>query len=168
MKRIPLSQGLEALIDDEDESFLGQYRWFAAKRKRTFYAGTNNDGKWPDQPETILMHRLLLGFPIGVDHVNGNGLDNQRDNLRPTGQSGNLANQRATRGSSAYKGVSWMGRLNKWRAYISPRSGQRHLGTFTSEVDAARAYDRAALALWGDFAHTNFPKEDYERPDGTP
>jgi hypothetical protein len=159
---VPLTQGMKALIDDEDAALIQQYHWYAAKRKHTYYAGTNNNGEWPGQPTAILMHRLLTGFPVGVDHINGNGLDNRRKNLRPTGQSGNLANQRATRGTSKYKGVSWVSRLNKWRAYISPRStGYRHLGTFASEAEAARAYDRAAIALWGAFARTNFPKEDY-------
>jgi hypothetical protein len=103
------------------------------------------------------MHRLLAAWPL-VDHEDGNGLNNQRANLRPATQSQNLANQRKRPGlTSQFKGVRWYGKLTPWRASISIGGRRVHLGSFITEEAAARAYDAAALAEWGEYARLNFP-----------
>jgi AP2 domain/HNH endonuclease len=95
-----------------------------------------------------------------VDHINGNGLDNRRTNLRPATSAENARNRRSQRGSSSpYKGVSWIRSRRNWRANL--RVGDRliHLGSYTDPADAARAYDAAALKYFGEFARLNFPED---------
>lgn len=103
----------------------------------------------------ISMHRLVMGHPaVRVDHINHDGLDNRRANLRLATGSQNGGNQLPKGGSSAYKGVSFHKAAGKWSAKFR----NHHIGLFASEVDAAKAYDTAALEYWGDFALVNFPK----------
>ena len=100
---------------------------------------------------------MLTDWPR-VDHVDGNGLNNQRSNLRPTTQAQNLANQLKRLGvTSKFKGVCWRDRPSPWRATITVDGRQRGLGSFADEEQAARAYDAAALDLFGDRARLNFP-----------
>jgi hypothetical protein len=106
------------------------------------------------------MHRLIMGLadddPRQVDHANGDRSDNRRSNLRIATQSQNLGNSRKRAGTtSRYKGVSWHKQNKKWVAYIGVDGSLHHLGCFTSEEAAARAYNRAARAAWGDFACLN-------------
>ncbi len=116
---------------------------------------------------TIYMHRLVTDTQPGyeTDHINGNGLDNRRANLRQASASQNRANMgKPKRGdgrpqTSIYKGVSWNADRSAWRACIQHSGRSIHLGRYTSETDAARAYDRAAVAQWGEFAKVNFPDE---------
>lgn len=104
------------------------------------------------------MHNLILNCK-GIDHRNGNGLDNQRANLRQATSPQNAANKRPGIGfTSVYKGVSWNVRSDKWRAQIWTGGKSYWLGLYAVEEDAARAYDAAALAAWGEFARTNFPE----------
>jgi hypothetical protein len=159
------ARGRVALVDDADYELVSRYRWHVHEQDRG--PGRRPMGPYaragvyrPSDRRTvmILMHVLITGIRTGIDHANGNGLDNQRENLRPTGQSLNCANMRgwATGGkSSRFKGV---GRLKngKWRARI--RIGRSvYLGAFVTEEAAARAYDTAARAAWGEFARLNFP-----------
>jgi len=160
MRTIPLRSGkypgLVALVDDADYELLIHYRWFPSKSNRPggyprFYAFT-----WIGR-SPVRMHRLLADWPR-VDHADGNGLNNQRSNLRPTTQAQNLANQRKRPGvTSQFKGVSWRSRPSPWRATITINGKQVALGSFTEEEAAARAYDAAALAAYGDYARLNFP-----------
>jgi hypothetical protein len=113
----------------------------------------------PDDRRTtmILMHVLITGIRTGIDHANSNGLDNQRGNLRPVGQSLNTANMRPAVGkSSRFKGVR-RHREGKWEARIRIDGRPIYLGLFGGEEVAARAYDVAARAAWGEFARLNFP-----------
>lgn len=106
----------------------------------------------------VSMHRLLMGVP-GIDHINHDGLDNRRVNLRRVNQRQNGANERPRRGgTSAYKGVSWDRAARRWRAQIQDGSRKRNLGRFDSEEAAARAYDHAALTMRGEYACINFPE----------
>lgn len=154
MQRIPLANGRGfALIDDADAELVGRYSWHLHVTPHTNYADT-----WLTAPRRkVLMHVLLMG-QRGIDHINHDGLDNQRENLRVATQGQNLANQRPIRGgSSRYKGVSWHAQRSRWRADIRLAGRTRFLGYFTDQADAARAYDAAALTAWGEFAGLNFP-----------
>jgi len=148
-RRIPLTRGLFALVDDEDYPWLSAVPWFASPVVNTTYARRKPGG---------YMHRAILNAPEGleVDHINGNGLDNRRRNLRLVTHRQNGINSPSQRqGTSRYKGVFWSDSAGKWCAQIKqPKS--THLGVFRDEVDAAIAYDIAALSAWGEFAHTNF------------
>lgn len=159
MKKIPLSRGLEAIVDDADFDRLSKYKWYASstKNKRACYALRHDR---TDGDRVVQMHRDVLCLARGmyVDHVDGNGLNNRRANLRPSTPSQNSRNRFAHRdGRSKYKGVSKTRRFEKsWRAQIW--SGHRNisLGSFGSEVEAAKAYDAAARELYGEFARLNF------------
>jgi hypothetical protein len=134
-------------------ALVSPYRWCLQPSARTSYAITKQPGGG-----TLRMHVLISGW-ADVDHANGNGLDNQRHNLRPASRSQQGGNRRKQqRTSSRYKGVYWCKERRHWRAYIRVAGQMRWLGRFADEGDAARAYDAAALAAWGEFARLNFPE----------
>src|SRR5260221_8685293 len=145
MKTVPLHSrkypGLVALVDDADLDLVQPYTWcpYAPRTGHTFYAVARRlDGI----RSVIRMHKLLTGWPR-TDHWNHDGLDNQRSNLRPATMSQNGANSLPRGGASPYKGVCWLADNRKWRAEITVSGHRRHLGCFTVEEDAARAYDAA-------------------------
>lgn len=141
MKKIPLTQGQFALVDDEDYEFLNQWKWYVYKNGSTFYAKRNIkcNGKWT----TIYMHQILaelMNFKENVDHINRNGLDNQRSNLRPATNKENCENRGMFKhNTSGYKGVSWHKQHSKWMAYIKHNSKHIHLGYFDKIEDAVKA-----------------------------
>lgn len=150
---------LWALADESDADLLSGYRWFAKvahRRSGLMYAHAHTTR--PDGTQTLIkMHQLVMGA-LGVDHRNGNGLDNRRQNLRLATGSQQGANRRPyPGGSSQYKGVSWHKSQGNWRAVIKVNRRSRHLGGFATEEEAARAYDEAAVAAFGEFAYLNFP-----------
>jgi hypothetical protein len=160
MIEIPLTQGKVALIDDEDWILISRFDWFAHEEKSLWYAHSSvkrRDGA----RTTIKMHRLILGARAGqrVDHRDGNGLNNQRDNLRLATQMQNTQNQRRkSNNTSGYKGVCrW--KTSRWQAYITVHKKRIPLGLFNNKEDAARAYDNAARQHFGEFAKLNFPLE---------
>jgi hypothetical protein len=142
------------VVDPKDRHFLEELTWSPLRGQNTTYArARKKDGKdWV----TVLLHRLIMNAPPGVevDHENGNGLDNRRSNLRLATPAQNNGNQKPRGGSSVFKGVCWHKQRGKWYARISHRS----LGLFAVEEDAARAYDKAALQEFGEFARCNFEK----------
>lgn len=150
--------GLAALIDDEDWLKVSGYHWCPKKGcGGKFYAHAHAyvDGK----KTSVLMHRLILGISGQVDHVSRDSLDNRKVNLRPATTSQNMANRAKYAGeySSSFKGVSWHRQQGKWRADITKDRKTKHLGCFNDEVTAAKSYDRAAIALHGEYAALNFP-----------
>lgn len=147
MIEIPLTQNQVALIDDEDMELVCQYKWYAFWSGRTYYAAR---GRKP----TVFMHTLIMGRK-GIDHIDMDGLNNCRSNLRFADETQNNANKKKFSGkSSMYKGVTQVG--YKWRAQIQFENRHIHLGYFFEEEDAAIAYDEAAERLFGDYARTNF------------
>lgn len=154
-KQIPLTQGKFALVDDDDFEYLNQWKWNATQSGSTFYA-RRQEGIIPFK-KTIPMHRQIMNTPAGmeVDHINGNGLDNRRENLRNCTHAENKRNnKRYSNNSSGYIGVDR--NKGKWRAYIQVNKKWIHLGYFSDPIDAAHAYDNAAEKYHGQYANTNF------------
>ena len=153
MKEIPLTRGKVALIDDRDFEEVSKHCWRAVRPHKIWYACGRVNG------EDVYLHRLLLGPPEGkeVDHINGDGLDNRRANLRVCTHQQNLANARKwrTRTSSRYKGVTRNKQTQKWIAQIEVGGENRYLGTFEDETRAAAAYNKAAAKAFGQFARLN-------------
>lgn len=152
MKEIPLTHGYMALVDDEDYERLAAFRWgVLARAGYTAYA-IRHVGRYP-----VYMHRDVIGAPlgVGVDHIDGDGLNNRRANLRLANHAQNGANAKVKTRTSQFKGVYLDRRQGKWRAQIREDGGSRALGSFASEEDAARAYDRAAVRVFGVFARLN-------------
>lgn len=162
MKEIYLTQGKVALVDDEDFEYLNQWKWCAAKGGNAFYAIRME----PGNPRTlILMHQQILDFPEEVDHKDGDGLNNQRLNLRACTRSQNHMNRRPKPGcSSRFKGVSFNEkcRIHPWRAMIMVNYKRTYIGFYTTEEEAALAYNQKALELFGEFARLNII-EDYKQ-----
>jgi len=155
MKRIELTQGQIALVDDTDYDWLNQYKWCAYKPPTGgFYAKREESGR------TILMHRQILGLEKGDkrqgDHQNHNTLDNRRENIRICSCQQNQRNRKPRLNiSSVYKGVSWYKRCKKWQAHIQMNKKRKHLGYFKREREAAFAYNEVARNLFGEFAWLN-------------
>lgn len=161
---VQLTRGLNALIDERDAGAIGYSTWFKTGADERPYAATR--ARIADKFVLFLMHRVVvlgvagsIEYSCDVDHKNRDTLDNRRDNLRVATIGQNRANSRKKlwRGgkSSDYKGVSWHKRRCKWRAIIVKDKRQRELGFYDDEKDAARAYNRAALELHGEFACIN-------------
>ncbi len=163
--RVPLTQGVEAIVDLADIDLVQSRNWYASKGRHTLYAVSNGErrGSAPRAP-SVQMHRVVLGLapddPREVDHIDHDGLNNRRSNLRPATRSQNSRNMGSPTGArTPYKGVGWHSRDQSWRAYISIDRRQISLGYFATEEEAARAYDAAAVEAWGEFAWLNFPEE---------
>src|SRR5260221_646315 len=155
MDRMQLPGGHVTLIDEEDRELVAGFRWRILKLKTLRYVHA-----WRGS-QHFYLHRLILGAPssLQVDHINGDGLDNRRSNLRLATRSQNLANRgsehRKKGKTSRFKGVYFVKRDGNWGATIHVNRKTRALGQFAKEEDAAAAYDLAALEIWGSFAKTN-------------
>jgi len=156
MATIPLTRGRTTAVDDGDHERVARIKWmFRPKRHRpdNGYAWGIVDGR------RIPMHRFILGSPAGqqVDHIDGDGLNNCRANLRLATLLENCRNRKKQRAPSAsrFKGVARTS-VGAWRAYIYLNGRQKWLGSHATEEDAARAYDAAAISLFGAFARPNF------------
>lgn len=159
MKEITLTKGQVALVDDEDYEFLSQWKWHAKPDRDTFYAARNaQDLTKRSGRATLRMHQAIMDAPssMEVDHRNGDGLDNRKSNLRIATHGANQQNRSSTSANrSGFKGVSWFPPQARWRATIQADGVWRLLGYFTDPIDAARAYNDAALDLHGEFAVLN-------------
>ena len=157
MKEIKLTQGYSSMVDDDLFDYLNQWKWQVVKDSHTNYA-VRNEGKFPFR-KRIKMHREIMkpSPNMQVDHVDGNGLNNVRENLRVCTQSQNKKNARKRKDStSGFKGVTYYKRYGNWRSQIAVNGKRINLGYFSDPIDAAHAYDNAAREYHGEFANTNF------------
>jgi hypothetical protein len=153
-RSITLTQGKVAWVDQADYGMLSHWKWCTTTREYACRGGNYADGS----PCNVKMHRqiMLPDQHQSIDHINGNGLDNRRENLRICTPSDNAGNGRNRLGTSAYKGVSRDAVNRKWKSQITHAGNNRNLGRFDDSIDAALAYDLAALSVFGDFARPNF------------
>jgi hypothetical protein len=175
-RTIPLTKGLFAIVDPDDYHRLVNFNWHASKSAHTHYAVrylpqcnvvslpalSLSKGSNRRKNKIEYMHHLIINIPEGLfcDHINHNGLDNRKANLRPATFAENMRNRRKykTASGSKYKGVTWQKESKGWRVRITVNNKQILLGQFKDEVEAAKAYDRAAKHYYGDFATLNFPQ----------
>lgn len=155
MRSITLSNGMVALVDDEDFDTLSKWKWCAHYHKsgNVWYAERGENGK------TVMMHRQLMANPHGmlVDHKDRNTLNNQKSNLRIATRSQNNANRKASKNNrtSKYLGVAFERDRRKWTARIRKDGVGYRVGHFSTEIEAAMAYNEAAIKMHGEFANLN-------------
>lgn len=157
MRKVPLTQGKVALVDDDKYEELTEHKWYAQRGDYTYYAYRH---KYRDDGHrsVIGMHRQIMNAEPDqqIDHKNQNGLDNCIKNLRFCSNAQNQQNGRTRGGSSKYKGVHWNKQDQKWNAMIKTNSKRIFLGCYDSETQAAKVYDAAAIKYFGEFANPNF------------
>lgn len=154
MRRILLSAGESAMVDDEDYHWLSQYEWYLIENGDHRYASRTETRD--SKSYTVLMHREILGVVdrSEVDHINNDGLDNRRHNLRRCSHTQNMQNRVIHRNNkSGFKGVWFCS--HRWRVAIRVNNKPVHLGYYDDKIDAARAYNKAASAYFGEFAKLN-------------
>ena len=158
---IRMTQPKYAKVDPGDYERLRKYEWLAFKGKNYFYARRRVPTGKAKKQTLVYMHRMVIKVPEGmvVDHINHDAMDNRSTNLRAATKAQNLCNRKKfpNSTSSKYKGVSWVKRHRKWQAGITLKNKKIFLGNFRDEIEAARAYDRAAMKYHGEFACLNFP-----------
>lgn len=160
-RRISLTKGKYAILDPDDFAWLNKHKWHISTGGGTFYAVRTT--RLQNRKRLVIkMHRQVLKVPhhLFVDHINHNGLDNRKANLRPATCKENNRSRRKVRLNSfhsKYKGLTWYKREKRWAVRIMADRKSIFLGFFQNETDAARAYDNAAKKYHGDFAALNFP-----------
>lgn len=160
MKEIPLTKDKIEFVDDEEFDELNQHKWYAQSNGNgRFYAARKTSRRDIGGRKLIFMHRQILGFPDGeIDHINGDSLDSRKVNMRICDRTHNNANSKThCNNTSGYRGVSVL--QHKWRASIQYKYQHIHIGLFINPEEAARAYDKKAVELFGEFAMLNFPGE---------
>lgn len=160
MKRVELTQGMHALIDDEDYLLVNQYNWCVLQTAHRHWVAVTGPNK-KTEGKLLYMHRLIMNIGPGqqVDHREHyeDYIDNQKSNLRLCTNAENQYNQRKQlkKTSSQYKGVHWNKQRCKWQVRINVNRKTNHLGLFIDEDEAARTYNVAAIEHFGEFAKLN-------------
>lgn len=154
MKKITLTKGVEALVDDSDYKYLSQWKWcvdskgYAVRSERRSETGRKSR-------RMIMMHREILNTPDYVDHINGLKHDNRRANLRVATSSENMRNRKvAYNNKCGFKGVWFNSKKNRWVSYLKLQQTRVIAHTKTAE-EAAYIYDQVALQVFGEYARTN-------------
>ena len=147
MKQISLTQNKETIVDDDIYEVIGHLKWYAQNRGKTYYASKNIriDKKW----RVILLHHVVMGIPLDnneIDHIDGNGLNNQRSNLRVVSRRKNGQNLGVHRNGKLI-GATWVDSKNKWIAKIKIGDRRVHIGSFDTELQAHEAYIKKAGEL---------------------
>jgi hypothetical protein len=158
--KVPLTKGRMALIDYEDAALIFQRKWYVMTSYDTiFYAATCENGKH------LFMHRFILKPPQSqiIDHINGDGLDNRRQNMRLASHSLNAMNADYPLGASGYRGVSWNAAKKKWIAVHYGDDDRKQIGSFNTAEAGAQAYDLFVINKLGPTARTNFPISNYTK-----
>lgn len=158
-RRVPLSHSPVTLVDDADfQRVTDAGPWQYGQCGAKVYA--QRAVRQPDGTTKVeRLHTFLTGWPL-VDHIDGNGLNNRRSNLRPATASQNNANSRARLGLSGYRGVALHKPTGLWRAYVQVGGKTKSCGYFRDVIEAAKARDKAAREAHGEFARLNFPEEN--------
>lgn len=157
MKEIKLKKGGIALVDDEDFEALNQYEWYAIKTQKNTYAVRCIYNKETGQVRHLRMHRIIMSATERwdlIDHIDHNPLNNQKYNLRRVTQRQNLLNSKRFN-KTGYKGVTYRKDNSKFTATIHAEGRDISLGCYTTAVEAAKAYDRAALNYFKEYACIN-------------
>lgn len=157
MKKIKLTQSKHAIVSDTDFSMLKKFKWCAHREGKNWYAITNVEKREIIKigKTQIRMHQLILKT-IGIDHINGNGLDNRRSNLRKATSSQNNSNRKKSSGkSSKFNGVYWDSDRKKWVAQIKKNGTVLYLGSFKSERLASIIRDKASIRMFGKYGKLN-------------
>lgn len=158
MKKILLTQGQIALVDDEDFDFINQWKWYYEKKNRNNTGYAIRTVKINGKRKRLYMHRVLLKAPDGmeVDHKNMNGIDNRKENIRVCTCLENKRHYSVRRDNrTGIKGVSWDKRRQKYRVQISIKGKRLWLGTYNSLSDATTIYNEAARQYYKEFAYLN-------------
>ena len=159
---INLSNGMSCLIDAEDFARLSRICWTAnVLRTSSGREHVHAYGWVKERKRSVLMHRLIMDAPRGVevDHINGDSLDNRKSNLRFANRSQNSANRKVVKAASGYKGVFRATNGKPFIVKVWVGGIDHYIGRFACPVEAARAYDAAAVRHFGSFAALNFPAE---------
>jgi len=158
LKLIELTNGMFTKVSDCDYDYLNKFRWGYMKvRNKGYYARkVTRDGNG----DQLFMHKIvakLMGIQSPqVDHWNEDKLDNQRENIREATNAKNKANEsKRINNTSGFKGVCWAKWANKWVSYIKVNYKRIHLGYYENKIDAARAYNKAAIVYFGEYANLN-------------
>ena len=157
-----MAQPKYAKVDPADYKRLRKYEWVAQKGTHSFYAVRKVTGSGGKRVTLIYLHKEIIKVPDGMvtDHINHDGMDDRRANLRPATRSQNMYHRKKSSRAiySKYKGVCRRKGRRGWRAMIAYEKKKIYLGYFRDEVEAAKAYDRAARKYHGEFACLNFPE----------